>query len=76
MKFYYSAILFSLVFAISFAQENDTLNISKVDAAAISPVDSLLIKTSGSSIDTVIYSSASDSLIFYVKDKKMSIYGD
>ncbi|MCH7515985.1 MAG: LPS-assembly protein LptD [Bacteroidetes bacterium] len=76
MKFYYPVILFSLVFAPVFAQEKDTLNISTIDSVLTSPVDSLISKTSGSDIDTVIYSSASDSLIFFVKDKKMSIYGN
>ena len=44
------------------------------------PADTLAVKDSTAhkkfDVDTVIYSSASDSLIFYVEKKKMDLYGD
>ncbi len=78
MNFRYSAILFLVVCSLSFAQEKDSLFINSSDSLSISLADSLLDITPKpkSDIDTVIYSTASDSLIFFVKDKKMSIYGD
>ncbi|MFB3057767.1 MAG: putative LPS assembly protein LptD [Ignavibacteriaceae bacterium] len=78
MNFRYSLILLLVVYSLAFAQEKDSLLIIPSDSLLISKADSLLEITPKpkSDIDTVIYSTASDSLIFFVKDKKMSIYGD
>jgi len=77
MKFHYSVVL--LFFAISFcyAQQVDSLNVSSVDSLNVLSPDTLTANTTAKSdIDTIVYSSASDSLIFFIKDKKMNIYGD
>ena len=73
-------LIFFLTFALySFPQENDTLSV--IDSLqtpflqdSLSVPDTLTKKTYD--VDTVIYTDASDSLIFYVKKKKMNIYGD
>ena len=48
------------------------------DTLIVTGTDSLIAETGTgkSDVDTVIYSTASDSLIFYVKKKKMDIFGD
>lgn len=78
MNFRYSVILFLVVYSLAFSQEKDSLSINSPDSLLISQADSSLesIPKPKSDIDTVIYSSASDSLIFFVKKKKMDIYGD
>src|SRR3989304_7222154 len=77
MKFLYSAILFLLAISSSFAQEKDTLIITPIDTLITSETDTLTEKIrTKSDIDTIVYSNASDSLIFFVKDKKMDIYGN
>jgi lipopolysaccharide assembly outer membrane protein LptD (OstA) len=67
-----------VVCSLALAQQEDSLLINLPDSLLISQADSLLENTlkPKSEIDTVIYSSASDSLIFFVKDKKMNIHGD
>jgi len=78
MNLRYSVILFLVVCSLAFAQEKDSLLLNSSDSLLISQPDSLseITPKSKSDIDTVIYSTASDSLIFFVKDKKMNIYGD
>ena len=78
MNFRYSLILYLVVCSLAFAQQEDSLVINSPDSLLISQADSLIENTpkSKSEIDTVIYSTASDSLIFFVKDKKMNIHGD
>ena len=78
MNFRYSVILYLVVCSLSFAQQEDSLLINSPDSLLVSQADSLLDNTlkPKSDIDTVIYSTASDSLIFFVKDKKMNIHGD
>ena len=76
MKFLYSIILFSLISMISFAQERDSIVSTIPDTLQTSRVDSIINQQAKSDLDTVVYSSASDSIIFFVKDKKMSIHGD
>jgi lipopolysaccharide assembly outer membrane protein LptD (OstA) len=59
------------------AQQNDTLSTDLSDTLTVSPSDSTLAaRKKKSDIDTVVYASGSDSLFFFVKEKKMSIYGD
>ena len=48
---------------------NDTLSIIQSDTLLQSPARTY-------DVDTTVFSSASDSLIFFVKDKKMNMYGD
>ena len=72
---------FAFVYAIAFhfyafAQQNDTLVISQPDTSLISSTDTTLTQQRKSDIDTVVYASGSDSLFFFVKEKKMSIYGE
>ncbi|MDR3666899.1 MAG: putative LPS assembly protein LptD [Ignavibacteriaceae bacterium] len=67
-------LLVSLFGIALFAQTKDSLLFK-------SPGDSSLVRDSSLTkkkydVDTVIYSSASDSLIFYVDKKKMDLYGD
>jgi lipopolysaccharide assembly outer membrane protein LptD (OstA) len=76
-------IILSLVFAYAltflssaFAQQNDTLFISQTDTSLIPSTDTTLTKQKKSDIDTVVYARGSDSLFFFVKEKKMSIYGE
>ena len=73
-------LIFFLTFSFhSFPQGNDTLK--TIDSLqTLVPQDSLLVPDTLTrrtyDVDTVIYTNASDSLIFYVKKKKMNIYGD
>jgi len=69
----------------AFAQQDDLLQMINIDSLQNESPDSLLAAiedTLGiepqkkSDIDTVVYASGSDSLIFFVKEKKMSIYGE
>jgi len=63
-----------------FSQEKDTLLIIPDTLRTLSQTDSLLAAdtTAGKryDVDTVIYASSSDSLIFRIKEKKMDIYGE
>jgi len=69
----------------AFAQQEDLIQTINIDSLQNEIPDSLLAAiedTIGtepkkkSDIDTVVYASGSDSLIFFVKEKKMSIYGE
>ena len=66
-------LLVSLCSIALFAQSNDSLHITS--DSTISAVRDTLVKKKYD-VDTVIYSSASDSLIFYVDKKKMELYGE
>jgi lipopolysaccharide export system protein LptA len=78
MKIVLYVILFGFLSLGAFAQQNDTLKTSLPDTLTTSLNDS--VKTAEqkkkSDIDTVVYASGTDSLFFFVKEKKMSIYGD
>ena len=73
-------LIFFLSFSLySFPQEIDTLSVADSLQTpflqdSLSVPDTLTKKSYD--VDTVIYTDASDSLIFYVKKKKMNIYGD
>ena len=79
-------LAFASAFRIgAFAQQNDLTQSINVDSLQIEIPDSLLSALSDtivtppqkkSDLDTVVYASGSDSLIFFVKEKKMSIYGN
>jgi lipopolysaccharide assembly outer membrane protein LptD (OstA) len=67
-------LLFVLLFSITlFAQGRDTL-LFKLPNDTLAVKDTLIKKKYD--VDTVIYSSASDSLIFFVEKRKMNLYGD
>ena len=78
MKFVLCAILIGSLNLGAIAQQNDTLKSVLPDNLTTGLPDS--VKTAEqkkkSDIDTVVYASGSDSLFFFVKEKKMSIYGE
>ena len=78
MKISITAILCFLLIPGIFAQEADSLISVVSDTLSVVQPDTLMpkITTQKSDVDTIINSSASDSLIFYVKSKKMNLYGD
>ena len=84
-------ILIFLLHGITFAQQKDSLFIlsdpvvNTIDSLFVSsdvinnPVDSLfnaIPKGKSYDVDTTVFASSKDSLIFLVKDKKMNIYGE
>ena len=84
-------ILFFILQGITFSQQKDSLSILKdpigktIDSLFISSdkisssVDSLFnskLKGRTYDVDTTVFASSKDSLIFLVKDKKMNIYGE
>ena len=78
MKFFLSAVIIVLAFSYAPAQElappsakSDSLK-TFPDSLRTAP-DSL--KDNSTGIDTIIYASSSDSLIFFVNKKKMDLYG-
>jgi lipopolysaccharide assembly outer membrane protein LptD (OstA) len=75
----YYLVIFTLLLTTkeTFSQQNDSLFISPDSIQNIS--DSLQVeKPKGKTydVDTTVYASSKDSLIFFVKDKKMKIYGE
>ena len=74
------SLIFFLGFSVyTFSQETNTLTIADSLQTpfikdSLSVTDTTAKKTYD--VDTVINTEASDSLIFYVKKKKMDIYGD
>lgn len=76
-----SLILFLFFFSFMCYPQVDSLNLqSGIDTLFITQSDTSLTssqtKKKAYDVDTVIYSKASDSLIFFVKDKKMKIFGE
>lgn len=60
----------------AFTQQTDSTSLLFPDTLSISS-DSLQIKKNKSyDVDTTVFANAKDSLIFYVKDKKMKIFGE
>ncbi len=78
MKFPFTVVIYCLFISYASAQGADSLNVNPKDTLTVAETDSLITgnRTAKSDVDTVIYSAASDSLIFYVKKKKMDIFGD
>lgn len=70
-------IIISLLFFISqiSAQIQDTISVPDDTLYILQPDTLLQIPTKTYDIDTTVFSSASDSIIFLVRDKKMKIYG-
>ncbi|MBE0571992.1 MAG: LPS-assembly protein LptD [Ignavibacteriaceae bacterium] len=85
MKIVLSAALIISFSLGAFAQQDDLLQTLNIDSLQLQSPDTLLSSITDSSIiqpkkksdlDTVVYASGSDSLFFFVKEKKMSIYGE
>jgi LptD protein len=83
MKFFLLSILILLEVSFLSAQQRDSLNIIKSDSLNLPPVQQLSTESNPDTskkktydVDSVIYSSAQDSLIFFVNKKKMNIYGN
>ncbi len=79
MKFLF-AVLLLFIFALQIFPQETNANILSSDSLTTLQSDSLSIKDTTAQnkndVDTVIYVAASDSLIFFVQEKKMDIYGD
>ena len=79
MKLIIAAVLTIILAFPNFSQENN-INTFPSDSASAFSSDSLITTDSTvqnkNDVDTVIYSSASDSLVFFIQQKKMDIYGD
>ena len=78
MKYVFFSILILHLSGNVFSQQNDIQQtIVLPDTTISADEDTSLVseQTSRSDIDTVVYTTASDSLIFFVKEKKMEIYG-
>jgi lipopolysaccharide assembly outer membrane protein LptD (OstA) len=78
MKIVVYVIIFGFLNFGAIAQQNDTLKTVLPDTLTTSLPDSLktVEQKKKSDIDTVVYASGTDSLFFFVKEKKMSIYGE
>ncbi len=78
MKYLLFANIFFVLSSSLFAQQNDTLLIIPADSLVNSIADTLTVEDvkNKSDIDTIVYANATDSLIFFVKEKKMAIYGE
>jgi len=78
MKIVLYVILFGFLSLGALAQQNDTLKTNLPDTLTTNLSDSIktIEQKKKSDIDTVVYASGTDSLFFFVKEKKMSIYGD
>jgi hypothetical protein len=79
---YFKRLIFFILISpvLSFPQEADTLITTDTTALPFfseqDTTDADTIPARTYDVDTVIYANASDSLIFYVKKKKMDIYGE
>ena len=77
MKIILPALLVLSHALIANAQQNDTLTTNLPDTLSVTSLDSTLAEQKKKSdIDTVVYAQGTDSLFFFVKEKKMAIYGD
>jgi lipopolysaccharide assembly outer membrane protein LptD (OstA) len=78
MKFVLSAIFAITIIINAFPQQNDTLTTTLNDTTLIIVPDTILTEkpTRKSDVDTIVYANATDSLIFFVKDRKMALYGE
>ena len=79
----YAFIIFS-VSCGAFAQQDDLPQFLNIDSirtellpdSLLASIKDTIASQKKSDIDTVVYASGSDSLFFFVKEKKMSIYGE
>ena len=85
MKIVLSAILIVFFSLSAFAQQDDLIKAINIDSVQADLPDTLLSSVTDSAqiqsqrksdIDTVVYASGSDSLIFFIQEKKMAIYGE
>ncbi|MEO8233146.1 MAG: putative LPS assembly protein LptD [Ignavibacteriota bacterium] len=77
MNYLVLLLFFIFITDLTFPQQNDSLFISS--DSLLSKIDSLQTeKPKGKTfdVDTTVFASSKDSLIFLVKDKKMKIYGE
>ena len=80
MKSFLSAVIVIIVSIYAPAQEltknsaNKSDTLKTVSDSLLSSVDTL--KDNPTGLDTIIYASSKDSLIFFVNQKKMNLYGD
>ena len=80
MKLYFASIIIILSVGIAFPQIADSTGVINKDSLTTNPgFKSAIIDTIQQNkkydVDTVIYASSSDSLIFNIKDRRMDIYG-
>ncbi len=79
-KLTYSFLILFLILLFeqsSFAQNNDSLFISVDTSSVMQDTISTKKPSKGSyDVDTTVFASSKDSLIYFVKDKKMKIFGD
>ena len=68
----YSILIFPQDPDINFPIPKDSILANQSDTSSIN----LIPRKKSYDVDTVIYTKASDSLIFFVKDRKMNIYGE
>ena len=80
MKSFLSALIIIMISSYAPAQESTKNSANKPDTTK-SVIDSLssipdTLKGNPTALDTIIYASSKDSLIFFVNRKKMNLYGD
>jgi lipopolysaccharide assembly outer membrane protein LptD (OstA) len=80
MKFANLVLVLILYSALTFPQDTDINLLVPQDSTLINQSDTSFAagkqKKKSYDVDTVIYTKASDSLIFFVKNRKMNIYGE
>ncbi len=80
MKFANLVLVLILYSALNFPQDTDSNLLVPQDSTLINQSDTSFTagkqKKKSYDVDTVIYTKASDSLIFFVKNRKMNIYGE
>ena len=78
MKIFLYAVFIGFLNLSALAQQKDTLQTNLPDTLTFTTPDSIrtVEQKKKSDIDTVVYASGSDSLIFLIKEKKMEIYGE
>ncbi len=80
MKFLFAVLLLFIFSLQIFPQETNANILSSDSLTTFQLLIHYLLKDSTAQnkndVDTVIYAAASDSLIFFVQEKKMNIYGD
>ena len=80
MKSFLSALIIIMISSYALAQESRNNSANKPDTTK-SVIDSLSsvsdsLKNNPTGLDTIVYASSKDSLIFHVNQKKMNLYGD
>lgn len=76
MKFLNLILVLLFITNVGYAQLDSLNQSSFQDSIFVQSYTSSITKKKSYDVDTVIYSKAADSLIYFVKDKKMKIYGE